>query len=63
MKVVYVIAQIVRTWTLIVLIKEKLEISSLRDQIKILTHLRVGILKKLSINLVLLNIKLNVPEN
>ena len=48
---------------LIVLIKEKLEISSLRDQIKILTHLRVGILKKLSINLVLLNINLNVPEN
>ena len=47
----------------IVLIKEKLEISSLRDQIKILTHLRVGVLKKLSINLVLLNIKLNVPEN
>ena len=31
---------------LIVLIKEKLEISSPRDQIKILTHLIVGGLKK-----------------
>ena len=48
---------------LIVLIKEKLEISSPRDQIKILTHLRVGGLKKQSKSLMLLNIKLNVPDN
>ena len=49
---------------LILLIKEKLEISSPRDQIKILNlHLRVGVLKKQFKSLVLLNIKLNVPEN
>ena len=48
---------------LIVLIKEKLEISSPRHQIKILTHLRVGVFKKQSKSLVLLNIKLSVPEN
>ena len=49
---------------LIVLIKEKLEISSPRDQIKILTLTPESwSIKKQSKSLVLLNIKLNMPEN
>ena len=50
---------------LTVLIKEKLEISPLRDQIKILTLTpeSSSIKKKQSKSFVLLNIKFNVPEN
>ena len=49
---------------LTVLIKEKLEISSPRDQTKILTLTPESwSIKKQSKSLVLLNIKLNVPEN